>query len=166
MSFMLQAYMIQSTSALPPHLYHPWGSHIASGQITSWITPSPYKDMPSKHLEFLFMQMKHSQPLSSSQWSWKPLPTPLGLYSSCSCTIKVAISLKTFSRGYFLSIHTSWDPANLSAWVTSFLLVQPSTRWCLDTLRAEADPGWQTTTLFSYFDRLHPLICHNKPFLS
>lgn len=47
----------------------------------------PYNDMSSKHLEFHFMQMKHSStpaPTNEIHSPWKPLPIHQGLYDSCS----------------------------------------------------------------------------------
>lgn len=69
-----------------PHFCHPWGSHKAQGHVildcmictALCIIPyfklyrsnffSPYMCMSSKHLEFLFMQMKYSQHLNPRQW--------------------------------------------------------------------------------------------------
>lgn len=47
---------------------------------------SPYKDMPSMHLEFLHIQMKHSSTSAQAidiHTSREPLPNPQGLYRLC-----------------------------------------------------------------------------------
>lgn len=97
-------------SLMNPHLCHPQGSHIAWWPDYSINLISPCKNMASKLLEFLFMQMKHypaSQPQPMIYPHLKNAYPLLEVYIPLVLPpIKKAISLKTISgEGHFSHTH-------------------------------------------------------------
>jgi hypothetical protein len=116
----LWAWMFQSILPYDPHLHHPWGSHIAWWPDYRLNFLSPCKDVASKHLKFLFMQMKHSQDLGTRNNMSLPPPNLYlvpKVYIAPVISDKRAVSLKSVSReGCFSHTH---------AWLSSCLTHLP-----------------------------------------